>query len=434
MADKVFAETKGMKKINLKAIICFMLVLVTIVLPFADSMDIDAVAEAYSDTQDNIPSIEIVTDGATAHFYLKNCIGLTTADFSVKLNASVVSSVEKEAGKDFSNMQKYSSELSNFAMLAVNTKKFSDIRYSLIFADELYSSEMFNEKADGCGINGEYFHFATLKMELKEGYTASDIKISAKGTATFGTKEQKDIRCIVSGNEAAPDNTAHSHKYASKSSNKDDCTKAGTKTFTCVCGDSYSEKIPARDEHKLSWRVVKNATSFKEGKKEAKCKNCDYKETSAIEKLPEIAVKAEKKSEIKLSGKDKLLSISGTKVSDMIDAVPENTVVQTADGKEAERDTLIATGMKIVMKDNKGKAIDTRVVIVPGDVDCDGTVTASDARNALRKSVELESLDIYQTAAADIQQDANVGADDARAILRNSVGLEKSKEIFKNIA
>ena len=59
-----------------------------------------------------------------------------------------------------------------------------------------------------------------------------------------------------------------------------------------------------------------------------------------------------------------------------------------------------------------------------GDVDGNGSVTAADARIALRASVNLEKLTATQTTAADVDGKAGVTAADARLILRASVGLE----------
>lgn len=59
-----------------------------------------------------------------------------------------------------------------------------------------------------------------------------------------------------------------------------------------------------------------------------------------------------------------------------------------------------------------------------GDVDDNGTITAADARLALRASVELEKLTETQTLAADANKDGTITAADARLILRASVGLE----------
>ncbi len=66
-------------------------------------------------------------------------------------------------------------------------------------------------------------------------------------------------------------------------------------------------------------------------------------------------------------------------------------------------------------------------VATVGDVDDDGTVSASDARLALRASVGLEKLNDAQKQAADADKDGAISAADARLILRASVGLEKLK-------
>ncbi|MBR0510721.1 MAG: bacterial Ig-like domain-containing protein [Clostridia bacterium] len=60
-----------------------------------------------------------------------------------------------------------------------------------------------------------------------------------------------------------------------------------------------------------------------------------------------------------------------------------------------------------------------------GDVNGDGEVTATDARLALRCSVDLVSLKNNPLKAADVDRDGTVSAMDARRILRASVDLEK---------
>lgn len=62
--------------------------------------------------------------------------------------------------------------------------------------------------------------------------------------------------------------------------------------------------------------------------------------------------------------------------------------------------------------------------IIPGDVDLDGSVTAADARLALRASVQLETLSAEKSVNADADRSGKITAADARLILRRSVGLE----------
>ncbi len=60
-----------------------------------------------------------------------------------------------------------------------------------------------------------------------------------------------------------------------------------------------------------------------------------------------------------------------------------------------------------------------------GDIDENSIVDSTDARTALRASVNLDNLDARQRLIADIDKDGIVTSSDARIILRTSVGLEK---------
>ena len=69
----------------------------------------------------------------------------------------------------------------------------------------------------------------------------------------------------------------------------------------------------------------------------------------------------------------------------------------------------------------------TPVFGVKGDADCDGKVTAADARIALRISVSLEKPAQEVIKQCDYDEDKKVTAADARCILRVSVGLDPFK-------
>ncbi len=73
----------------------------------------------------------------------------------------------------------------------------------------------------------------------------------------------------------------------------------------------------------------------------------------------------------------------------------------------------------------KEKGGETETVML-GDVDNDTKITASDARLALRRAVELESYaeGSREYIACDVDRDTKVTASDARSILRGAVGLE----------
>ena len=61
-----------------------------------------------------------------------------------------------------------------------------------------------------------------------------------------------------------------------------------------------------------------------------------------------------------------------------------------------------------------------------GDVDQDGSITAADARLALRRAVNLEDYvpGSVEFRAADVDFDNKITATDARSILRAAVNLE----------
>ncbi len=63
-------------------------------------------------------------------------------------------------------------------------------------------------------------------------------------------------------------------------------------------------------------------------------------------------------------------------------------------------------------------------VLIPCDVDGSGTVTAADARLALRCGAQLENLEGVYSFAADFDGNGTVNAADARLLLRKSAGLE----------
>lgn len=86
------------------------------------------------------------------------------------------------------------------------------------------------------------------------------------------------------------------------------------------------------------------------------------------------------------------------------------------------------SGVADVYVEYNGASTSFKVTVSPayllGDVDSDGSVTAADARLALRIAVALDKASAVQTLAADADKDGSITAADARLILRCAVGLE----------
>lgn len=69
--------------------------------------------------------------------------------------------------------------------------------------------------------------------------------------------------------------SSHEHSYTSEITKKATCTKEGVRTYTCSCGDSYTEKI-AKKEHTVVKDKAVAATCTKTGKTEGShCSKCD---------------------------------------------------------------------------------------------------------------------------------------------------------------
>lgn len=76
---------------------------------------------------------------------------------------------------------------------------------------------------------------------------------------------------------------AHEHSYKETVTTPATCTEDGVKTYTCECGDTYTEAIPATG-HSFTNYVYNNDASYEaNGTETAKCDNCDATDTRTAE-------------------------------------------------------------------------------------------------------------------------------------------------------
>ncbi len=273
-------------------------------------------------------------------------------------------------------------------------------------------------------------HSYTEKIASAGGHKYAT-EITTKASCT--TPGLKTTKCSACGDSRTETIAATGHNYKQTITTPATCTTNGVRTNKCAnCSSSFTTAISSLGGHKLTWTVTKEPTVLEEGVKTGKCQNCTYTERVAIAKLPGVEVK-EEAEEFKMSESGAVLALDDNKVSVMLENLSDNTVILTADNKEVKADELVATGMKVVVKDNAGNVIEEKTIVVPGDVDCDGKTTSSDARAALRRAVGLDSIADYQEAAADLDPDNKVTSADAREIVRASVGLVDKKAIFEKI-
>lgn len=219
------------------------------------------------------------------------------------------------------------------------------------------------------------------------------------------------------------------------------CATEGTKSRVCeVCGYEEIDPIEAPGHTAQEWTVIKDATAVTVGIVEGVCTVCGETftaETPIIEEeisddvkmltLADDAVVEFDSTRTYITGVE-----AGSSVNDVLvqfNYAGHIVVTDYSVEKQLAGDELIATGCYLILvrldeDTQKYEYIDTVYVVIKGDVDCNGTVTAADARLALRCSAGLETLSSPAYTAADTDGDGTVTAADARTILRVSSKLE----------
>lgn len=138
-------------------------------------------------------------------------------------------------------------------------------------------------------------------------------------------------------------------------------------------------------------------------------------------------------SEVEFLGEEKyeyvnqyVLADYGTTASELVSASGAKTaVVINADGEILENDAAVPNGAYLATM-YEGFVVDKVQFCVMEDVNCDGKVTAADARLTLRCAAKLENLQGVVKIAADMNLDNKITAADARIIIRKAAKLDVS--------
>lgn len=115
------------------------------------------------------------------------------------------------------------------------------------------------------------------------GGTRDDLYVGNRTSSTANT----------SATQPAPTPTPtpkHEHKYTSNLTTNPTCTEEGVMTYTCTCGESYTEPYPALG-HKYQSEITKKATCKEEGEKTFTCSLCKDTYTETIPKTDHKAGK-----------------------------------------------------------------------------------------------------------------------------------------------
>ncbi len=159
--------------------------------------------------------------------------------------------------------------------------------------------------------NEAYLHYSVIKSayENKKGYVkywddvakAPYLYNAEQGVfITYDDEQSAEIKCQLAATEGVRgvmvfdyvttdgigffdkvqtwlDKYMHSHAYTSEVTTEPTCGEEGVMTYTCQCGDSYTEAIPVTDEHNhVEWIVDTEPTYDSYGLEFSICTVCGF--------------------------------------------------------------------------------------------------------------------------------------------------------------
>lgn len=147
-------------------------------------------------------------------------------------------------------------------------------KYSQSLINQGYSKneieKYLNENTDGS--------ITSAMQILPEAVASGALKKS--GVSAPAAEEPAKAETAEPKKEEKP---AHEHSYTANLTTNPTCTEEGVMTYTCECGDSYTESYP-KLEHQYEKEVTKEATCAEEGVMTYTCSLCGDSYTESIPK------------------------------------------------------------------------------------------------------------------------------------------------------
>ena len=228
------------------------------------------------------------------------------------------------------------------------------------------------------------------------------------------------------------------------------CTEDGENVYTCtVCGHSYSEKIPALGHKWDDGVIARPATKTRKGILKYTCNVCGETRNEVIPALSDDTNNTTKPDDTdittkpddtnnttkpdntsKIEIKEGETSVSVDESSKYFKVVPP----KSAGLSYAEFKGLFKSAPDIKNSDEDKVATsntvtangETYTIILLGDLDSNGKITAADARAILRISAKLDAPTETARLAGDLDSNGKITAKEARSVLRFSARLQST--------
>lgn len=126
--------------------------------------------------------------------------------------------------------------------------------------------------------DGEKTTSSTATEQTKDNIATTEKVTTSekKEEATTSKKEPETTNKEETTTEKTTEEetTVHTHSYSSKVTKEATCTDNGIKTYTCSCGDTYTENIAKTNHTSSDWIITKEATCSANGTKVRNCTAC----------------------------------------------------------------------------------------------------------------------------------------------------------------
>ena len=375
------------------------------------------VDEAYNGNDDDVTyAVNANSKGATVALYTDAALTAKTDVASAKAGDIITVLVDLNANSDLGSLQFY---------LTYNPDEFEYV------AESAEGCSVFGMESVYGGVAGEISYVGvtnttinkagtllTAQFKVLKTNSSFDIRVyeaynGSDGNVTFG------VNANSAGTTVACKHTGGSWTVVKEAT----CTENGSKKGICVdCGAEVTEAIPAKGHSFGSWVVTKAATCTEAGVETRTCTACGKTETQPIPaKGHSLTLHKGFAATCEAAGEKDyyVCSVCGKYFEDEA-AAKEIT-------KLDEWKVIPATGHNWVVSADGTKrtctvcgAVD--ILVIPGDVNGDGKVSAVDARWALQCAAQKRVLSEKEIKAADMNGDGKITAIDARQILKKAAG------------
>lgn len=164
---------------------------------------------------------------------------------------------KKETGRHTITLRKSGYKTKSYTIYLYNDKE--DITYSFTDLEKVETDSSVSDNTTSTGTTSDKCEH-DYKEEITREPTCTDKGVRTHTCVKCGKTYTEDIdpdpdkhdfgedgKCTICGEEKSEE---HEHDYSTVNVTKDaTCTEAGEKTYTCECGDKYTEEIPAKGHH-----------------------------------------------------------------------------------------------------------------------------------------------------------------------------------------